>query len=56
MSKTEDERKLKEVKDQLNKRLISLEAAVDVLKSKGQPHEPIIIIFKGKGKKKEGSE
>ena len=51
---SEDERKLKEVRDQLDKRLIALEAGVDVLKNKRQPHRPIIIIVKGK--KKEGSE
>lgn len=57
MSSIEDERKLQEVKDQLDKRLIALEAGVDVLKARQRPQkQPSIIIFKGKGKKKEGLE
>jgi hypothetical protein len=54
---SKDERKLKEVRDQLDKRLIALEAGVNVLKARQRPQkQPLIIIVKGKGKKKEGLE
>jgi len=47
-----EERQLKELKESTNKRLIDLEAQVEVLKRRQKTQQPPIIIFKGKGKNK----
>jgi len=49
---TEDKKRLQQIVNELDARLTTLEAQVDVLKAKQRTQGPIII-FKGKGKKHE---